>query len=172
MSEREPQPPTPGELPASRPTSPRGTPPPQVPVAEVVRIPQREPSHVSAPLPPPEVVAHYESIMPGFADRLLKMAEQRQAHLIDQQKKKLQAEINDAKARRREITVGQVCGLLIGLTGIIAGAIVPIQRPNASGAVAGTVISGVTLATLVTAFLAGQRDAAKRRTEDSDDRSP
>jgi uncharacterized membrane protein len=36
--------------------------------------------HFSGPLPPPEILAQYNEIVPGAAERILKMAEEQSAH--------------------------------------------------------------------------------------------
>jgi uncharacterized membrane protein len=67
-----------------------------------------EGSFHSGPLPDPASLQHYESISPGMAERILRMAEGEQAHRHTQDAKRLQAEIsaqqtalatNDARIR-------------------------------------------------------------------------
>nr|DAR22085.1 MAG TPA: putative membrane protein [Caudoviricetes sp.] len=36
--------------------------------------------HFSGPIPPPEILSGYEQIHPGFADRIISMAEKQSAH--------------------------------------------------------------------------------------------
>ena len=45
------------------------------------------------PLPPPEVLAKYEAINPGFANRIVAMAEAEGDHRRNQEKKSLDADI-------------------------------------------------------------------------------
>jgi len=61
------------------------------------------------------------------------------------------------KAERREVRFGQICGLAIALVGIIGPVMAVIVRPTLQTAVAGVLISGGALASIVVAFLKGQR---------------
>lgn len=53
--------------------------------------------HFSGPIPHPQHIAGYEEILPGAADRIIGMAEDRQKHLIHMEKKSLAAEVADRK---------------------------------------------------------------------------
>lgn len=53
--------------------------------------------HFSGPIPHPKHVRGYEEISPGAADRIIRMAEVRQAHHMDMDKKILAAEVADRK---------------------------------------------------------------------------
>lgn len=46
-------------------------------ITEVVRTVAQE---YSGPLPPPRMLEHYDSVQPGFADRIVSMAEKEQSH--------------------------------------------------------------------------------------------
>ena len=66
------------------------------------------------PLPPPSELAGYEEVLPGSADRILRMAE-REQHIRENV---VQAEIADASAARRQIMRGQWMGLGVAMMGI------------------------------------------------------
>ena len=63
----------------------------------------------AGPLPPPEAFQRYEEILPGAAERILKMAEKQAEHRQRLEEKIVNAEIRDAR-------LGLIFGFLIGLT--------------------------------------------------------
>lgn len=66
----------------------------------------------SSPIPPPEDMAKYEVICPGYADRLLKIVETQSAHRQDLERRRLIAGIAWQ-------TRGQWLGGILGLAGLI-----------------------------------------------------
>jgi len=68
----------------------------------------------SGPIPAPIVIEGYEKILPGAADRIIKMAELEQLHQ--------HSYVNRVQRNSFIVTlVGQVFGILIGLSGITGG---------------------------------------------------
>jgi hypothetical protein len=63
---------------------------------------------VSGPLPPPQVLEHYERVLPGSAQRLLTMAEEQSRHRMRQESRDHEADI-------RQTWVGMFLGFGIGL---------------------------------------------------------
>jgi len=51
----------------------------------------------TGPLPPPAALEQFECVIRGGAERILRMAEQEQAHRIGQENKGLAAEIDDSR---------------------------------------------------------------------------
>lgn len=70
-------------------------------------------SSFAGPIPPPEVIKGYESVIPGSAERLLKMAEEEQRHRfeIDNQLTKGYLSLN---------VRGQLLGFLIVIVLVVA----------------------------------------------------
>lgn len=68
----------------------------------------------SGPLPPPEVFGKFEQILPGSADRILKMAEGQSSHRQFLEKKVVSGE-------QFRANVGLFLGFIIGMTVIIGG---------------------------------------------------
>lgn len=64
------------------------------------------------PIPSPEALASYEAISPGFADRLVIMAEKEQANRHEQMKKIQQLEVDDHTKDHKHIIRGQVFALI------------------------------------------------------------
>jgi uncharacterized membrane protein len=68
----------------------------------------------TGPLPSPAEIGEYERILPGTADRIIKMAEKEQSH-------RHQSEIIEQTNRMRVTLIGQVFAFLIGVSGISGG---------------------------------------------------
>lgn len=65
----------------------------------------------SGPLPPPAALAQFDAIIPGGADRILKMAEREQTHRIECEATGLGATIREARR-------GQYLGGIISIIGV------------------------------------------------------
>ena len=65
----------------------------------------------SGPLPSPHVLAGYETILPGAADRILSMAEKEQAH-----------QHQDKNSQTREVSKimlwGQICSFIVAISAV------------------------------------------------------
>ena len=51
----------------------------------------------SGPIPSPEVIARYEAIIPGAAERILTMAEEQQKHRMDLENRVVNSKISDSR---------------------------------------------------------------------------
>jgi uncharacterized membrane protein len=71
----------------------------------------------SGPIPPPSIMAEWEKVIPGSADRILKMAEKQSAHRIAMEQK-----VVDGDMRRSDR--GLIFGFIIALVMIIGGFII------------------------------------------------
>lgn len=112
----------------------------------VQRIEHRELRHeFHGPLPPPDALERYEAISPGFADRIVKMAEAEQAH-----RHTLEASVVGKSFE--EAARGQRYGLAIGIAAIIAGSITAIVGAPIPGAI----IGGGGVIGLVSVFVLGR----------------
>ena len=107
------------------------------------------------PIPDPIAMQGYESVHPGLADRIMRMAEQEQRH----NEMRIRAAIDDARAERMEARLGQIFGFLIGMTAIITGGFVAVMVEGAAGATAGSILGGGGLATLVGVFVYGRKQS-------------
>lgn len=99
----------------------------------------------AGPLPPAAELARYEQIQPGFADRIIIMAEAEQRHRHD---------IDSAVVRRTfdEARRGQIFGLAIGLAAIVTGGVTSVLGAQ----IPGGIIGGTGVVGLVAVFVIGR----------------
>lgn len=114
--------------------------------AQAVRITHQQLEISQSPWPPPDILERYEQVMPGSADRLIKMVEQEAEHRRALETKQLNREI-------RETCTGQWMAFLIGIFTIAAGAYTALQGAEWPGALMG---SGGVIG-LVAVFIYGRR---------------
>lgn len=114
-------------------------------------------TEISGPIPPPDVLADYERLLPGSANRIIRMAEAEQAHRHALQSKAIDARIIDANAARKEARMGQFLGLAIGLVGLAAAVIIACLVRGSGGATVASIVGGSTVIGLVTIFILGRR---------------
>jgi uncharacterized membrane protein len=118
---------------------------------------RRSESSYSSPIPPPELLNHYNEIIPDGANRILKMAEEQSQHRQSLERYVLKHDSIRAY-------VGQASALIIGLSGLGIGGFLVYSGHD----VAGATVAGSTLVSLVTAFLTGtksKRDERDKRNE-------
>lgn len=106
----------------------------------------------SGPLPPPEILRKFDEVVPGAAERIIKMAEEQSAHRRDLEKKVIESDVNRSKW-------GQILGFAIAITGLAASALIAIY----GNAIAGSIIGVGTLASLVGVFMYGATTRSKER---------
>lgn len=111
----------------------------------------------SGPLPPPSMFSEYEKILPGAADRIFTLAEGESLHRRSMQERALDSSVDYGRR-------GQNFGLFMGLSGIFSGlVIVALGTIFSSGTnsmvalAAGTLLSGGSLATIVSKFIDGPK---------------
>lgn len=107
----------------------------------------------SGPLPPPQILADYERIKPGFAERIVALAEGEAAHRRARETRALETEIEMGKTQLREIFLGQVLAFVIGMTALVGGIYLAAHGAETAGGFIGT--GGVV--GLVTAFIQGRK---------------
>lgn len=106
----------------------------------------------SGPIPHPEVLSGYESLVPGAADRIISMAEREQEYRHRIVEKAVDA--NVARDRR-----GQWMGFAIATVGLLISALVIYYgRDHTAAVVGGTVLGGADFVALVALFVRQQKD--------------
>ncbi|MCB1201327.1 MAG: DUF2335 domain-containing protein [Leptospiraceae bacterium] len=85
------------------------------------RKPKQNTGHVAqfqatftGPLPPPAIIERYDAVLPGAAERILKMAENQSAHRHEIEKTVI-------KQNGLKSLLGQIFGLVIAMTVICGG---------------------------------------------------
>lgn len=101
------------------------------------------------PLPPPDVLGGYESVVPGAAERILRMAEQEASHRQNLEKALTQRDSN----RSLLGVIGAVVVALAAFT--LAGYAFYLEQP-----LAGSVLGGIDMAAIVGVFIYGTRRSA------------
>jgi uncharacterized membrane protein len=115
-----------------------------------VKIERHEISLRAGPLPDPNELAAYNQVIENGADRILKMAEAQSAHRI-------RIESCVVQSQQRQAFIGQLSGLVIGISGLSLATYASVNGQPWFGAA----IGGATLGSLVKAFLA-TRETQKR----------
>lgn len=108
----------------------------------------------SGPLPHPEILKKFDDVVPGAAERIIKMAEEQSAHRKDLERKVIESDI----ARSRW---GQILGFFIAIIGLSVSAIVSIYGSPFAGGIIGV----GTLASLVGVFMYGSKTRSEERIE-------
>lgn len=112
----------------------------------------------SGPLPPPSLLRAYEQVCPGFAERIVKMAEVEQAHRHGTEKRDQLALSNIIGIRK----IGQFCGFTLGFVGISGGIL--LCAMNRSSGFHTIVLS---LGTLLSVYVASAwRERNQRKNKD------
>jgi uncharacterized membrane protein len=101
----------------------------------------------SGAIPPPEVLAQYNSIVPGLAERIVSHAEKQSLHRTALERKLLISNI-------RKSYLGLVFGFLIGSLGVGGGIWLTFSGFN----VTGIVFSSASLVSLVMSFIYGSQN--------------
>lgn len=135
----------PQNSPKQSPLSPQAT----LPSGAVAQV---QATSFSGPLPHPDILAKYDAIAPGFADRVIRLAEGEAEHRRRQEAKELDANIEGMHAQIKEVRLGQIFAFLIGAITIIVGAVVATHGAEWAGGLIGT--GGVV--SLVSVFIWGR----------------
>lgn len=123
---------------------------------ELIAIRQEKTTAFSGPIPPPDLLKGFEEVLPGLADRIVRMAETQATHRQDLEASVVKAEINRGY-------LGMASGLVVAMTAIIMGGVLMSQGHIAPGGL----LTGGTLATLVGVFVHGWKERRKEREEKS-----
>lgn len=115
----------------------------------------------SGPLPPPELLAAYEGVQHGLAERIVAMAEKEQSFGHEITRAALEAENSEHKR-------GQTYALAVSMAAFITSfglACIGAIWPSA-------VVGGATVVGLVTAFVLGRKSSGNRPAPDQDEEKP
>jgi uncharacterized membrane protein len=102
--------------------------------------------HHSGPLPEPDTLIKYNSVIPDGANRIMIMAEKQQEHRMSLESKAVNSQLGQSKT-------GQILGFVLALFIISTGTYLAMQGHEKMG---GTLV-GTTLISLVVLFVLGKR---------------
>lgn len=111
-------------------------------------------SAFSGPLPSPEVLKKFDEVVPGAAERIIKMAEEQSSHRRGLEKGVIESDIIRSKW-------GQILGFIIAIVGLVVSALISVY----GNAIAGGIIGVGTLASLVGVFMYGSKTRSIEREE-------
>jgi uncharacterized membrane protein len=106
----------------------------------------------SGPLPPPAVLAGYDQIVPGSAERIIAMSERQSEHRQSLEKQVINSDIRQAWG-------GMLCALVIALAGLAVAAYCTINGHDQVGGI----IGGATIVSLVGTFVYGTAQRKKEK---------
>nr|WP_302142423.1 DUF2335 domain-containing protein [uncultured Schaedlerella sp.] len=104
----------------------------------------------SGPIPPPNIIKGYEQVLPGSADRILKMAEKQSEHRQNMESKMIHAESRDS-------LLGILFAFILGIGCIIASITMVVVVPQNAGAISGALIGVTGIGSIIVAFIKSTR---------------
>jgi uncharacterized membrane protein len=110
----------------------------------------------TGPIPPPIALREYDDVLPGAAERILKMTEEQSSHRRELEKQVIDENLKQAKR-------GQRYGLIIGLAAIAVGGACIMSGQW----IGGSIIGGGGLTGLVSVFIVGKRKEKRELQEKS-----
>jgi uncharacterized membrane protein len=140
----------------ARPNQPQHPQQPQIrPAAQLAQVQTTMEVH-GGPLPDPEILAKYEQVMPGAAERIFKMAEteQHERHLMV---------YRDHRIKSVATLLGQVLAFVMGMSGIIGGVYLVAKDKS----LAGFSVFITSLTALCGVYLYNRQDQKRSKQENS-----
>jgi len=114
--------------------------------AVLVSLTVSEETSFSGPLPPPQLLKAYSSVVDNGAERIFKMAENQSKHRIDLESHAIKEEL--LQSRR-----GQIFGFILGIVGLILATVLAFYGYETIAGIFGT----TTIGALVTVFVIGKK---------------
>jgi len=117
----------------------------------------------SGPIPPPELLAAFEKVVPGLASKIVQWKEDESNHRRQLELTELEGNIKLKNRRFDEKKRGQVLGFWIGTIAIISGTIsIIFDHP-----LAGSFMGGGGVVSLVSAFLYSKRESIPAKKQET-----
>lgn len=114
----------------------------------------RQISSFQGPLPPPIMLAQYEDICPGLANRIVCLTERQQAHRINVESRSVTASIWNER-------LGQIFAFIICIFTLIGS----IWLISEGYAISGSLLAGGTMTGLAYIFITGRKQSEKSEDE-------
>jgi len=108
--------------------------------------------HSSGPLPSPDVLAHYDQIVPGAAERIIALLEKQVEHRQELERIVIKSDTSDSK-------LGLVLGACVSCFAIVGGVLCAIYGYTTTG----IIIAGIPVPTLAAVFVYGSRQRKNER---------
>ncbi|HYF97525.1 MAG TPA: DUF2335 domain-containing protein [Coxiellaceae bacterium] len=106
----------------------------------------------SGPIPSPEILAKYENLQAGLAERIIRMAEEQAHHRQILEAKSLQTNIEHVQESDKEARYGQNYAFIVAMTAIVGGLTLAFFDKQ----IAATIITSLGLGGIITAFIYGR----------------
>lgn len=110
----------------------------------------RQVSAFQGPLPPPAMLAQYEDICPGFADRIVSLTERQQGHRIDIESRSVTASIWNER-------LGQIFAFIICMFTLVSS----VWLISKDFTWSGSLLAGGTMTGLAYIFITGRKQNEK-----------
>lgn len=127
-------------------------------------------SGYSGPLPPPSYLEGYSQLIPNGPERIMVMAEKEQAHRHSMEQNQLQSEVRIGgqivDMERRNSLIGVLSAFFIVLFTLSSATLLVYTGHD----VAGTILGGTGLVSLVGTFIYGTNSSRKEKTKENDKR--
>ena len=120
-----------------------------------IQVQEQYQERYSGILPPPDMLKHFDEIIPGAAERILVMAENQAKH-----RQKIETTI--VSSGTRDSLIGLIFGFLLGIATIIGGVIIALNVH----ATAGTFMGITGMACLAGVFVYGTRANFRKQQKD------
>lgn len=134
---------------------------------EELKEEQQNSSHVamslsasySGPLPHPDILAGYENVLHGAAERIISMAEKEQEH-------RFSVDEHCLKTDSRDSLLGIMFAFLLGLSALVAGVALSVKVPNKTGIIVGALLGVSGIGSIVATFIKGTKATWKSKKDE------
>jgi len=130
---------------------------PQKSTPQSIKVQTAQVATFSGPLPPPSLLQGYDDIQPGFAERIVRMAEGEADHRRQMEHKALDADIHSNHKDHTEIRMGQWLAFAIVIIMAGIGGYLAMHGKE----IAGSVFGGPAIVSIVGAFLKKEKKQGK-----------
>lgn len=120
-------------------------------------------SEFSGPIPPPNIIKGYEEILPGAADRIIRMAETQACHRQAMEKKMVDSESRDS-------LLGIFFAFSLGIGCLIAAVVMVIFVPQNAGAISAAVLGVTGIGSITSSFIRSIKGTNERNQKKHNER--
>lgn len=130
-----------------KPRTPTAGKPPEAPPAQTIT---QTSAHWQGPLPPPDALQKFDSIVQGGAERVFRMAELEQQHRIEAERAALEANIKASRAEAWNARAGLILGWSLSVAALCAAVYSAVAGAHPSVSIA---LVGIPLMAAVKALI-------------------